>query len=311
LICCFLLLITTSFAQLDSTYIGKYEQNLSVKGFVYGNLLQISTREANETNQVDYIPNNPVCVGVGIMYEKFPFEIVFGHKVGVKENDNYLKTEYFDLQLHKYGQNFSTDAFVQQYQGLYIDDQKLPIKESNCPDISVLQLGLVGQYLFNGEKFSNKAAFNQTEKQLKSAGSLLVGLGVYYFKIDSDSSFAFRAKNNIQSFQCGVNVGYAYNWAIKKSWLVCGSLTLGVNLGNHSVNPFFDKSLYLTPSILEKSSVYYNHENWSLGMSFVINAMILSYPDESEVDLGSGRFYITYVQRMDLKSNLSAKGKHK
>jgi hypothetical protein len=37
--------------------------------------------------------------------------------------------------------------------------------------------------------------FYQNEKQIKSAGSLLLGMGFYYFHIVSDSSWLSKTKN--------------------------------------------------------------------------------------------------------------------
>jgi hypothetical protein len=294
---------TKCIAQPDSMYICKYEQKLTIKGFIYSNYLKLSTGITTGTKEVNYIPNNPMDAGIGLNCKKLPFEISFGYNIGVKEDENYLKTKYFDLQLHKYAQMYVADVFIQQYKGLYIDDPKLSVEESNCFDLSILHAGLVGQYLFNGKKFSYQAAFNQSEKQLKSAGSLLVGAGLYYFRINSDSSFVIRNENNIQSFQWGINAGYAYNWVIKKHWIACGSLTAGVNLGNDNIKSFFNNYLYVNPTLLTRTSVFYNSENWSLGISFIINMMTLMYSKDPEVDLSGGRCDITYVQRINLKKD--------
>jgi hypothetical protein len=292
----------STFAQHDSSFIGQYSQDFSARGFVFGNTLQLSTNEEDELIVNEYLPNNPAGIGGGIAYKNFLFDINYGHNLGIKDDDKYLKTKSFDFQLHHYGQRYVTDIFIQKYRGFYINNPDLSADAANCPDLSVFHMGLFGQYVFNNKRFSYQAAFNQSEKQLKSAGSFLLGGGVYYFDINSDSSFLFRNENEIQSYQWGINAGYAYNWVLKERWLICGSATMGFNIGNKNIKSFFNESLYINPTALLRFSSCYNRENWTLGLIFVYNAMYLTYPNESVVELGGGRFELAYIRRFDLKS---------
>jgi len=294
-----ILIPAAGLAQTDSAYIGGYEQKLRVKGFLYGDLMSLALNEG-EDQTLDYVPNNPMNIGIGFTYKGFPLEIEIGHDLGGKLEEKYLETQHFDLQLHNYGRKFATDVFLQKYRGLYIDDPDLSPEEANSPDISIFQASLVGQYVFNWKKFSYQAAFSQSERQLKSVGSFLLGTGIYYVRMNSDSSFVFRGHSNIKSFQWGVNGGYAYNWVLKKYWLICGSLTMGINLGNDEVEAFFSRSLRASPSMLTRVSAYYNRVHWSLGLSLVANLTTLEYSSDSSVDFSSGRFSLTYVQRVDL-----------
>ncbi len=295
------ILMAGASAQTDTSYIGQYEKNFAISGYVYHNFYQLA--RVTDDSEVDYLPNKPLGGGIGFSHKKLPFDINLGYYLGVKEDDNYLRTKGVDFQIRHYARMYVTDLVVQRYKGLYIDDNDLPINEANCPDISVFQTSLAGQYVFNGRKFSYKAAFNQTEKQLKSVGSLLIGADIYYCAIESDSSFTYREKNNLKSYQLGLNVGYAYNWVPRKHWLISGSISVGAGFGNECLSSFFDKNFSLTPTTLCRSSIFYNKENWSLGMFFVFNTRALKYSENSEIDINSGRVYIKYIHRLDLKKN--------
>lgn len=295
-----ILIPAKAYAQLDSMYIGKYNQKLKINGSLFGNFLELSTKDANGENEFKYIPNNTLNAGIGISHKNLPFDISISHSIGIKGDEDYLKSKSFDLQLHKYGGAYVADIFIQKYKGLYINEPNISTEKANLPDLSIFYASLVGQYICNWKKFSYKAAYNQSEKQLKSAGSFLLGTGFYHFKISSDSSFVFKDKNNIPGFQCGINAGYAYNWVLKKNWLICGSTAIGANLGNENIKTFFNNNLDITPTFLARFSGYYNNENWSLGISSVINIISLIYSDNSEINLSGGRFKISYVQRIDL-----------
>jgi hypothetical protein len=161
-------------------------------------------------------------------------------------------------------------------------------------------MGLVGQYLFNSSQFSYRAAFNQRECQLHSAGTFLAGGGLYYFHVRSDSSFKFHGNSDICSYQLGLNVGYAYNWAISSRWLANGSFSVGVNMGNKRVGSFFDRHIYVNPTFLSRCSLFYNRSSWSLGISFVVHIMSLIYSDDSNATLSTGRSELVYVHRINL-----------
>lgn len=284
----------------DSTYVKENDFDFSISGLLYFNYFELSVQNINE-KEISYIPNNPTKIGVDFSHKKLPFDVAFGFNISNKDDENHLRSKCLDLQLSKYGRMYVADLFIQHYKGLYIDDPKLSVSESDCRDLSVLQTHLAGQYVFNGSKFSYQAAFNQNEKQLKSAGSWLLGGGVYYFKINSDSSFVFKEKNNVRSYQIGINAGYAYNWVINNYWLASGSLSLGANLENKNIKTFFDKDLCVNPSVICRSSIFYNKKKWSLGMSFVTNSTFLRFKENSDITLGSGRVYIKYVQRFNVK----------
>jgi hypothetical protein len=296
-----LLLLKSATAKTDSLYVKEYNRNTSVKIYMYGNFLNFDVIDGAGAKEISYVPNTPLGVGAGFSYKGLIFDMNYGHNIGVKGDENYLKTDAFDFQVHSYKSFFTIDGYYQQYQGLYIDNDTLPFAQANCPDLSIFQTGLVAQYVFNGNCFSYEAAFNQSKQQIKSAGSFLLGCGINYFEIDSDSSFTLHNQNNIQSLQWGINGGYAYNLVFKKHWLLSGSLSIGVNLGNDRFKSFFDKHMYVNPTILPRFAFFYNQPNWSCGFLYVGNINTLLYSDDSQLSLVGGRLEVTYVRRFNYK----------
>ena len=75
-----------------------------------------------------------------------------------------------------------------------------------------------GYYVFNGRRYSQAAAYNQSVIQRRSAGSLLVGATWYQSSLDySDyKNFAFMLLSHdigkIKVHQANLGVGYGYNW---------------------------------------------------------------------------------------------------
>ncbi len=75
-----------------------------------------------------------------------------------------------------------------------------------------------GYYVFNGRRYSQAAAYNQSVIQRRSAGSLLLGATWYQSSFDySDIDNAFfmvlgHGTSRVKVHQANVGIGYGFNW---------------------------------------------------------------------------------------------------
>ncbi len=101
-------------------------------------------------------------------------------------------------------------------------DEKMDLDDP----ISVRSLFLDGYYMFNGRHFSYAAAYDQSLRQRRSAGSLMAGAMYYHSSIDyTDQSnwplVAFmQGVGKLKFTQACVGLGYAYNWVPARGWLI-------------------------------------------------------------------------------------------
>lgn len=293
-------------AQIDTTYIKPFDNQVSLKTY-------LSTKFISMEKEVDgkiknFMPNNPMSLGLGISIKNTIIDLSYGQSLNFMKEDDKGRTKALDFQIHHYGRKFIIDLFIQKYHGFYTaDDSNKNIKL--YPDLNIQQYGAFGQYVFNNKKFSYKAAFNQNERQLKSAGSFLLGGGVYFSKIDSDSSFVYKSKNSLRNFQFGVSGGYAYTWAIDKRWFASGSATVGANFGTERINDFGKRKIEISPTFFPRISVGYNKENWSLGLSYINNLIFSSFTDKNtdNIGLSSGNLQIGYIWRLHSNPFISKK----
>ena len=85
-----------------------------------------------------------------------------------------------------------------------------------------------GYYVFNGKRYSQAAAYNQSVIQRHSAGSLLLGATWYQSSFDYDDirNFVFVMIGNnvgrIKVHQADIGLGYGYNWVPLKGLVVNG-----------------------------------------------------------------------------------------
>lgn len=295
-----LFILTTVFSvsqdcssQIDSTYIGFYEQPLSVRTYFLDKFTVLSHQQGNDAeNEIKYRPNAPYGIGLGISYKNISLSGAYGFDF--MRDKKRGKTKSLDFQYHYYGQRFIYDIFFQQYKGLYTKPEE--DRYELYPDIKLVQYGVYSQYVFNGNKFSYSAAFNQNQKQLKSTGSFLLGGSVYYNYARSDSLIVFDGGHKLKNWQFGINAGYAYTWAINKHFFASMSASAGASLGLEYIDERKVR-VKVYPSIFPRVSIGYNHETWSVGFSGVNNRVYILLTSPSKMAFDTGTLRLNVIKR--------------
>lgn len=288
------LLTLSSFAQDQPAYIQSFDQNLSGRLKFSMPFLTLNRHTANGTFR--FKPNNPLRIGVGLALKNTLIDFTLGSKFNFLRDKKKGKTESFDLQVHHYGSRFVLDFTVQKYRGFYTEDR--PGKNIGLyPDLKILQYGLHGQYIFNHRRFSYKAAFIQSEQQIRQAGTALIGGCIYFTEMEPDSSFREEMGNRFNNFQFGINGGYAYTWVLGAHWFISASLSLGINLGNEDIRHFTKRKIEVYPAAFQRVAIGYNRDNWSIGFNSVHNLTFLSSSFHKGSSLYSGKIQLTYIRR--------------
>lgn len=294
---CFLIFLVYNthsfFAQEKNIYIADYEQKLILSVFTAKEFLNITVEDKNQ--DVVYNPNNPVELGLGFSWKNSVLSFAYGYGFDFMRDKKLGKTKSFDLQFHHYNRRFVLDFFLQRYKGFYMEDEKNENEYLLAPDLDLRQYGIHGQYIFNHKKFSYKAAYVHNEKQLRSAGSFLLGGGIYFSRIRSDSSFVYKKFDN---FQFGVSAGYTYTWVINKHWFMNGAITAGINFGSESFSKFGKQKLEIYPTVFPRISVGYDHDTWSLGLAYLSNLTFPVFSEDIKMGLLSGQFLLSYYHRI-------------
>lgn len=281
-----------AFAQRDSLYIGKFKDEFSARIFLsnaYTSLIQeVSLNDGSYF--FEYLPNVPISLGIGISWKGAGFD--FSQGLSNYKNPDGGVTKWTDLQTHYYGDKIVIDFFGQNYRGFYVSN----IDHNNIyPDIRLTKLDLFMQYVFNANKFSYRAAFDQGEKQLKSAGTFVLGGGFYYNQIHSNNDLL---QFNKTVYQLGSSLGYAYTMVVRKRFFITGSLTTGVNIGTEN---FHDKLTY-SPTSIFRFAAGYNGDTWSLGINYIRNRITVSSIPQERITLNSSTFQLVLIKRFN--SNL-------
>ena len=127
-------------------------------------------------------------------------------------------------------------------------------RNGNMPSpVSIRSVYLNGYYVFNGRRYSQAAAYNQSVIQRRSAGSFLIGATWYQSSFDySDmSNYAFmmiaQGIHHIKVHQANIGFGYGYNFVPFRG-LVINAMTMPtLSVYNRVKIDKYDFNYELTP----------------------------------------------------------------
>lgn len=217
----------------------------------------------------------------------------------------FINSEDTDLGGSVYSAAFGLDLFYRRVGGNY----KIKSFESQGTDYSDLvrgktfngiQIGMTRvsfYYLTNYKHYSHQAAFSQTNRQLRSAGSPIFGLSYAHNSVSLDwerlsttiasAMPGYKAPKVFQSIkndEYSLTAGYGYNWVFAKNWLAAGELTGSLGyLVHHSdvqndeensgsvfkiIDTFYRKNIAFNGNL--RTAILYNNGPWFAGTQAII-----------------------------------------
>ncbi len=245
-----------------------------------------------KNNKLTYKPNGNYGLGLGMYIFEIGFEVVFSIQPKVTTQPIYGHTTSSDLQANILGKHWGFDLFTQHYKGFYVSDLNKAVPTGSPypqrPDISTWNTGVNGIYLFNKKKYSIRAAYNFSEKQLRSAGSFLLSGTLNTFSLRADSAVygpSYEPTLGVNAdfkkldyTTISISPGYAHTFVLG-NFFVNGSLSVGpanhwvyyqsATVAKHDItlNSFIDLRL----------SVGYNSDRFFTGISFVAQARNIKF----------------------------------
>lgn len=238
--------------------------------------------------EIRYTPN--VNLGLGCKFVYKAFGLGFTAAVPNTSDPDRGDSQYVDLQftfpLGKHG----FDITYQNYSGFYIEDEHL--KDLNggeyvtYPDLAGALIEFRYYYAFN-INFSMKSAFNQTARQLKNAGSWLLGTSVNAFIVSQGGGFIpsqyqpeFAILTGLDAMVftgIGISGGYAYTWVYSNDWFFTPAFLLGLNFETQTyyiAGGEYTQQVPFNPKTSLKLSVGRHKDSYYYGASLVQNNIL-------------------------------------
>ncbi len=314
-------------ANRDTAYIKDYYRKYFIVR-AYESTKFNNFKYINGHDKLIYKPNDHNNFGLGFNYRFLCLNLGVYVPGAGKDKSTYGKTHYLDLQTHLYVHKFILDFYGQFYRGYYLANSESVISNLTThiitrPDVSTRDITLELQYVFNDKRFSYNAPFYQNELQKQSAGSFLLGGGIYHFDARGDSAltpsdvsyanffhnYRFNASSNSGM---GASGGYAYTLVIKKRFFITGILTGGLGVNEASLsNTLADQQQKKLGAVLNLSGKFaagYNSDKYFAGVTY-----IRLVTEDNAVEPGAwqevntGNFRFTVAKRFRLKRNILPK----
>ncbi len=203
------------------------------------NAMEIS----HDNSSLKLLPNSPMTLGMGVSFKGAGVWLGVGLPHSQQSIHKYGKSDRLDIQGSVSMKRMIGEAYLRYYKGYYNsnpDDFVSWDKDyyPKIPDLKTLSLGFSANYILNHRKFSNKAAYSRTQIQIKSTGSILMGIFINYDASESENGFfpsefpdSITSGLDISAYQyfaTGINLGYTYTWVISRSFFVNGTLNPGL-----------------------------------------------------------------------------------
>ena len=161
----------------------------------------------------------------------------------------------------KYGFNFRLRRFKtgdaefsgKGYKDGQLDGEPYDTAFSMPSPVWIRSVYVNGYYVFNGRRYSQAAAYNQSVIQRHSAGSFLLGATWYQSSFDySDMANGYfmifgDGISRIKVHQANLGVGYGYNWVPLRGLVVNAMVMPTVSVYNRVKVYKYDFNYYLAP----------------------------------------------------------------
>ncbi len=240
----------------EDRYDHSYLQDLSVLLTPRLNLIQNTQPfgielENQPYNRLSYWPNLPFSVGGGVFYRWLGVQVGFPVQGFAAPADERGRTTAFILSANVYLRRYGIDAHYTEHQGYYLENVGRLLGTDPPPypqraDITTQAFGGNIYFVFNYRRFSFRAAFIQTERQLRSAGSLLLMPTFNYYRMVADSAVSrvaglqWSAGESIglnygRAVSAGLTFGYAHTFVFRRSWFVLGAVLPGFTAGTNQI----------------------------------------------------------------------------
>ncbi|MBL7870679.1 MAG: DUF4421 family protein [Cyclobacteriaceae bacterium] len=281
--------IPSAHAQTDSLrdiYIKQFPDKFFIWPLLKKREISFSLNSRDDKGKkLTYKPNTSFSAGIGFYIFEIATEVTFAVPIDEQSNATYGASDARDLQINTLGKSWGIDLYSQKYSGFYAPN---PAPSPTSPDrfikrsdIELKNTGINLRYILNKNKFSLRSAYNYSERQLKSAGSVIISGTVNTFRLQADSSVlnqvyapGISTTSTFKDFQYtafSMAPGYAYS-LIYKSFFLNGTFSMGPAhywISYTAPNQATQYNITLNTFADVRIAIGYNSDRFFGGMSLV------------------------------------------
>lgn len=303
--------------RINKQYIERYPFSLGLKTFIEGKDNALLIKNNAGDGFLNYKITPTPRLGLGISYKWLNISSTVT-RLGAPEVDKKGLTQEFDFQWNMYFRTICSDVRLQRYEGYYLEnsDEIKNWSDNNTEfyqrhDLITQSIGGNLRYIRNNKKYSARAVFSQTERQLKSAGSTVLGVRWNFLNVLADSSLIpnnFNHElnnihiNSLTIADLGAGFGYGYTF-VKRNWFfnlgIMGFL-LTQNIKFSTANSSFEQG-GLQINFNSRGALGYHSDNTYFGFLFVNDQMRSNWQNLLDIDYTFSKTRLMWVKRFHFK----------
>lgn len=223
-------------SDLDAEYIELQESRFVIGGQILTFEDSRTLESGDEALKYELASNTPGAIGLFFKYKNWP-SVKISFPINSDSKSREINSKGFKLGVHLNPvQNIVADIYyskLSQFNHYDNDSEFL----TAVPDMSTTNLALNGYYIFSSDKYSYKHSFSVGQRQLKSAGSWMLGLSMNSTaqqkeeKLITEKSLFFQRTDfsDVSAIQAAVLFGYGHNFILGKNKR--GFIGLGIFAG--------------------------------------------------------------------------------
>jgi hypothetical protein len=308
--------------RFDHSYIEDESRFLTPRLFLVQDNQPIAVRvDGQPFRSLIYQPNLPFAVGAGLFYRWFGLQVGFPIQAFARPEGSRGYTRAFVLNVNSYLRRYGFDVHYTRYNGFYLSNPGQVVPALSTPpypirsDLRSESIGGNFVFVFNHRKFSFRAAFIQTERQLKTAGSFLLQPTFNYIRFAGDSALtAVRGlsfngapaglglRSGI-SLSAGVNFGYARTLVMSKRFYGMMAVLPGITLGTHSYTLDDNEVRRSTRFNVRghfRGAIGYNGERWFGGLASTVDLYDIRVTPDLALSYAVVRTQLFFGRRFEL-----------
>lgn len=245
------------------------------------------------------IADGNAVTGISLDFDKISF--CFGIR-SVPPTDSVQRqkgrTKYSSYSLSFSFYRFRFETSYRKYNGFY--DMKTPMYDTTFnqhgiyyqnPSMALRSIRVKTLFIFNKRKFSYSSAYFNTQRQIKSAGSLLLCSNAYDYSFTADTSlipvasrpfygqYGLMDQYRVQGVSIGP--GYSFNLVLFKTLYLNMTLTSGFDFQHRNITSYNDS---------------YSSKNWRIGAAGDFRAAL---------GLNGKRMFFSVTYRVDYNSYMN------
>lgn len=239
--------------ETNSDFIRVYPDKVYLSPYYLYKYPVIQLKPEGRTNDwmAKYYPNTANSFGVQFRYKTISFGVGLSNTISQTKIDRFGESKAIDVNVKVAQPSRIIEVYVKRYQGLtdlnapnYPQDSIYNYQYYNRPDATFWYSKVNYIHIFNKQEYSYRATFNFMERQVKSAGSLLLIANATYNCLRGDTALlaspirsAYQQMGTLEAFatlDSGIGAGYGYT-KVFGDFFISGAGFLGIDYQNNRI----------------------------------------------------------------------------